>query len=105
MIKSSRCIRPPSNGIEEKNFTDDSQGVRAPFLRRDEKLEPIAEKQQTYFVVITNRAESEKAGDFRRQFALGLRSASKISGRTHIHDQHHREFAFFGELFHKRAAQ
>ena len=72
VIKGGRRVGPTSHRIEEQNFTNDSQRVRAPFLRRNEKLEPIAEKQQTYFVIVANRAESEKAGDFCREFALGL---------------------------------
>src|SRR5437763_13488315 len=79
--------------------------MRAPFLRRDEELQSIAEKQQTYFVVVANRAKGEKRGDFCRQLALGLRSAAKIARRTHIDDQHDREFALFRELLHERTAQ
>src|SRR4029453_6535199 len=43
-------------------------------------------------------------GHLGRELAFRLRSAAKISGSAHIHDQHHCQLAFLGEFFHEGAA-
>jgi hypothetical protein len=78
--------------------------VRTALLRRNEKLDAIGEKQETYFVVISNGTEGEETGHLGGKLAFRLRSASKISGSAHIHDEHYGQLAFLGEFLHKGAA-
>src|SRR5882724_4832412 len=70
VIKGRRRVGPAPHRIKEEDFANDSQGMRAPFLRRDEKLEAIAEEKETDFVVVTDRAESEETGNFCSQLAF-----------------------------------
>ena len=70
MIEGRGRVGPTSDWIKEKDLADDSQGMRASLLRRDEKFEAIAEKEQSNFIVISDGAESEETGNFRGQLAL-----------------------------------
>ena len=76
-----------------------------PFLRRDEKLHLVGEKNEADLVVVADRAEGEEAGDFRRQFALRLRHAAEISRSADIDHEHDGEFAFFGEFLDEGVAE
>ena len=91
--------------LEVKNFADQTQRVRAAFLRRDEKLDLIGKENQPDLVVVPDRAEGEEAGDFGRELALRLRDAAEISRSAHIDHEHDRELAFLGEFFHKGVAE
>ena len=79
--------------------------MRTALLRRNEKFEPIAKKKKPHFVIVPDRAECQQAGDFGSQLTLGLCGAAEIPGCAHIHDQHHGQFAFLGELLNERAAE
>ena len=70
MIKGRGRIGPAPDWIEEKDLANNSQGMRAPFLRRDEEFEAIAEEKQANFIVVADGAESEETGNFRGQLAL-----------------------------------
>ena len=58
--------------LEKKNFANQTQGVGAPFLRRNEKLDLIGEEKEPDLVVVADGAEGEQTGDFRRQLAFRL---------------------------------
>ncbi len=84
--------------LEKENLANDTQRMGPAFLRRNEKLDPIAEKKQADLVVVPDCAEGEQAGDFGREFALRLRVAAEIAGCADVHDQHDGQFPLFGEL-------
>ena len=102
IIQGERWIRAPALRLEKEDLANEPQGMRAAFLRRNEKLDLIGEEEQADLVVIPNGAEGEQTRDFRRKFALRLRRTAEISRCAHIHDQHHRQFALFGEFLDER---
>ena len=79
--------------------------MRAAFLRRDEKLDLIGEKNEPDFVVVADRAEGEQAGHFRGELALRLRDAAEVARRADVDDQHHRQLALFREFLHEGGAE
>src|SRR5437764_652818 len=79
--------------------------MRSTFLWRNKKLELIAKKKKPYLVAVSDRAECQQTGDLGGEFTLGLCGAAEISGCAHVHDQHHSQFAFFGELLNEGAAE
>ncbi len=91
--------------LEIKNLADQTQRVRAAFLRRNEKLDLIREENEPDLVVVSDRAEGEEAGDFRRELALRLRDAAEISRSADIDHQHDRQLAFLGEFLHEGVAE
>ncbi len=100
-----RRIGPAALRFEEENFADQTERVRAAFLRRDVELHLVGEEEQPDLVVIPDGAEGEQAGHFRREFALRLRDAAKTAGGAHVDHEHDCELALFGELFHKGHAE
>jgi hypothetical protein len=68
-IVECQCrIRAASLWFEKQDLSDESQRVRAAFLRRDKKFNAIGKENEPDLVIIPNRAESEQARDFRGQF-------------------------------------
>src|SRR5262249_47737284 len=83
-------------------LADDAQRVRSALLRRNEQLDAIGEKQEAYFVVISNGTECEEAGYLGSKLTFRLRGAPKISRSAHIDDQHHSELALFRKFLYER---
>ena len=88
--------------LEVKDVADEAQGVRAAFARREIMLHVIGEEEQTDFVVVADGGKGEHAGDFGGELALAELHAAEVARSAHIHHQHDRELALFGELFHVR---
>ena len=102
VAQSERGISAPALRLEIQDFANESQGVRAAFLRRDVKLDRVGEEQQADLVVIPDRAEGEETCNLSREFALRLCVASEISRGTYIDHEQHRQLTFLGEFLHER---
>ena len=79
--------------------------MRAAFLWRNKKFNPIGEEDETDFVVIADRAECKQTRDFRSQLALGLRNTSEVPGCADVDNEHHGEFTFLCKFFYECGAQ
>src|SRR6185436_1539885 len=71
-------IRFPVLRFELNQFTDDSKDMRLPFLRRNELLNLIAEKNYPDFIIILNSRERKNSTQFGNHILLKLCLCSKI---------------------------
>ena len=62
----------------------------------------VGEQQQSDLVVVADGGEGEHGGDFGGEFAFGLVARAEQAGAAHVHDQHHRQFAFLDEFLDER---
>src|SRR6266536_5809088 len=104
IIERQRRFCPASSRFKKQNLADEPQGVRAAFLWRNKKFDPIGEENETDLVVIPDRAEREQTRDFRSQLALGLRNTSEIPGSADVDNEHDGKFTFLCKFFYKRGA-
>jgi hypothetical protein len=79
ILKGGSDIRAAVTGLEEKHLADQAKCVQAAFLRADEELHLIGEKEQTHLVVVLDRTEREDRRDFGRQLALARINTSEIT--------------------------
>src|SRR5205085_931605 len=105
IIECERGCGSAARRFEIQDLANDAQRMRPALFRRNEKLDTIAEEEEPDLVVVSNRAEGEETGDFRRQLPFRLRDAAEISGRAHVHDQDHRQLTFLREFFDKGGAE
>ena len=104
-IERQRGICSATFRLEKQDFANEAQRVRATFLRRNKKFDPIGEEKQADLVIVANGAEREQTSDFGGELALRLTGAAEISGRANIDNQHDGELAFFRELFDERVCR
>src|ERR1051326_1937961 len=90
VIERQRRLRAAPLRLEEQNLADQPQRVRSAFFWWNKKLDAIGKEKQPDLVIVPDRAEGEQASNLCRQFAFGLRCASKISRGADVHDQHYR---------------
>src|SRR6266403_866986 len=101
VIERQSRLGASSLRLEKQNLADEPQGVRPAFFWRNKKFDAIGEKDQPDLVIVPDCTECEQTSHLCRQFAFGLCCASKIPGGADIHNQHHRELAFFGKFFYE----
>ena len=77
----------------------------APFFRRDERLDPVGEKDQPDLIVVLDRGECEDGAYFRGDFILGLRDGAEVPRPAEVHDKHDRQFPLFLEHLHEGAVE
>ena len=81
-------------GLEVEQFADNEEDVLAALLGRDKLLHFVAEEDDTHLVVVLDGREGYGGTDFGHHLALGNAHSTKILAAAHVHEKHHREFAF-----------
>ena len=89
--------------LQFQHLPDYMQKMAAPFSRRNELFDPVAEEQHPHLVVIEGGAERQHGSNFRQKFPFGADTGSEQTGPAHVHQQHHRHLPLFFEHLHVRA--
>ena len=73
-----------------------------PFLRRNEFLYPVREKDNPDFIVVLYGGKSQRRSYLRHHLSLGLRNSSETQTARNINHKHDRQLTFLLEHFDER---
>ncbi len=104
IVKRRRGVGAFSVGLVCEHFADEPQDVASALFRRNIFFHFLGKENQPDAIIVADGGKGQHGGDFRREVALHLLSATEQVRGTDIDHEHDGHFALFDKFFDVRRA-